>query len=459
MDDKSHVSQTIPQTMQQITPQQIPFTLIHQLSQLAQNKNEELSNKQSWIKFNCRGTIIEANPVSIIKARKIQEVITCKEWTSQSVWRLDVRGEDFHLFLDYLSGLNKNAIKNAIVEKLCEEFEVDIDAKRRTNYEINNLILEIADHVNRNKDAFALISIPLDKSKTVHNHCLQFLIPSQLINKYEKYLNDFDELIYKESQLIDQYINFERDLRSIDGLVFPGKFKLIKHEGNYYIETECELLGNIVSQISQIIRCGNFKISDRTNKVIYSVKTECPIKWNCYLRNFSKEKLFDIFIPEYHWIQRSKPSEYPTVSVPSHIPFNGILCPVLNFVPERSRIKGYEYTQYPQVRILYNANLDKCEIELYKLEWKVNEDKKIIKGSNNNTLVESPFISNQKKNQIEDEEDDDISDIDDNMSKKEVKLLLTKNREITDKKGNDKLKELRLMAMAGMNNQKNNTYN
>lgn len=392
------------QTQQEIYQvPQIPFALIQQLSQMTQNKNDytnitgESVGKQHWIRFNCRGTVIEANPSSVVRSKKIYDVITCKEWTPQSVWRLDVRSEDFHLFLDYLCGFNKNAIRNVIVAKLCEEFEVDIDIKRKINEELDNLVVEIATHVNKNKDAFALISIPLDKSKTIHSHCLQFLIPSQLIDKYSKYTDEIDELISNRPFLLDPYINFEKELKSIDGIVIPGKFKLIKDDENYYIEGECELLSSIISQISQIIKCGNFKLSERTNKMITSIKTECPIKWNGFLRNFNEGRTFDVFIPEYHWIQRPKPSIYPTISIHSHIVFNGISSPILNFVPDKNRIKGYEYSQYPQVRIIYDQNIGKCEIELYKLEWKIEDLQDIKKQKINNDeyyKLGSPLVGN-----------------------------------------------------------------
>lgn len=459
----------------EVKQQQIPFTLIQQLSQIAQiaqYKNENTdSNKQHWVKFNCRGTIIEANPSSLIRSKKIYETISRKEWTPQSVWRLDVRSDDFHVFLDYLCGLNKSAIKNPIVSKLCEEFEVDVDIKKKISEKIDNLIIEIAIHANKNKDAFTLISIPLDKSKTIHNHMLQFLIPSKLIDKYDEYLDEFDELILDSPFLLDEYICIEKELKSIDGMVLPGKFKLIKKDGNYYIEAECEQISRLISEISQIIKCGNFKLLSRTNKFITSISTECPKKWNEYLRNLNSERNFDIFIPEYHWIQRPKPSNYPPVNVPSYIVFNGVSRRVLNFIPDKNRIKGYEYSLYPQVRIVCDRNTGKCEIELCKLEWKIEEfekkdniytktmsinnakpynNNKNVYNNNNNNINNNNSNNNNSVDRINGKDIYAIDDINDNM--------LNFENNYNNIPDHDRLKAVRLFGLSSINNQKNFKY-
>lgn len=396
-----------------------PFSLFQKMLQESSN-----SNSNYWIKFNCRGTIIEANPISITRSQHIYEKINSKEWTSQSIWRLDVNPSDFHLFLDYLCESDKNIIKNnSIVARLCEEFEVDVDRKKKINIDIDNLIIEIVNHANKNKDAFALLTIS-DKQKLINIHSIQFLIPSNLMNNYTECQDHFDELINNKPDIIDLYLSFEKELKSIDGNLIPNKFKLIKKDDNYYIEAECELVNNLISQISQIIRCGNFEVSNQTDKIITSVKTECPIKWNGYFKNLSKikdkERYFDIFIPEYHWIKRDKASIYPTITISSHIPLNGTLCSILNFVPDRNRIRGREYEEYPQVKILYNNNNNKCEIEICKLNWKINYNQNHDKNIKYN--------------------DEDIFDITNDDIKK---IYIRKTQEYYD---HNKLKELRLLT-------------
>jgi hypothetical protein len=340
---------------------------------VASNVAANVAVVDTWIKFNCRGIVVEANPNTVIRSKKIRDMISRKEWTPHSAWRVDVRAEDWHIFLDYLCG-SSNEMKNPIVRRLCEEFEVDNEIREQINSEIDKLINEIVSHINRNKDAFALLSVPQDKSKAFHNHSLQFLIPSSLISKYSKRsIDEFDEFIRDNPLLLDEYLSVDRELMTVDGLVLPNKFKLLKRDDNYYVEAECELVSTVITYISQVVMCGNFRTSQKTSNIIEAIKTECPYKLIGYLRNFGVDKCFDVYIPEYYWIQRSKPAEYPTVTVPAYVAFNGKFCHLLDFKPNKNKIRGDEYDQYPRIRVIYDASLNKCDIEIFKLEWKLEQ--------------------------------------------------------------------------------------
>ena len=356
-----------------------------------QSKDNYNYNYNQCVKFNCRGTIIEVNSSTIAKMGKLAKIILQKTPNLTS-WKLNVNPNDFHIFLDYLNGYNKNIVdKNQVVQGLCDELGIFTEIKQMNENLLVNLCSDIVSHVLYNIEGF--VSVKKDNLVNIN-----MMIPKKIFQGYELVIKDFDDLITENPSFMDGQLFTSREINYLGGTMYPGTYHVKKIDGNYYVDAACETIDNITKGITHIVNTGNFEVVDKTKDIITVIRTECPDNLKSYLRNFNANTIFDAYMPEYSWITRKDKSlKYPAINIPTKIILYGILVPILNFVPSKT-LKGYEYSKYPGIRIFHDREVDMLYVELFKLEWDIKEVKKKMDERDVQLMTSDDKMTPQLKN-------------------------------------------------------------